>query len=87
MAEFLAQDNIKKQLSTEELKSLITIRKMSESRAKCLKQLIDHELQTQSKLLIIIQNNCNHKWTDVGSFTIDNNSREYECKVCGISKE
>jgi len=77
----------KNKLSPTDIKTLIVLQKMSQSRVKCLNELITHELQTQSKLITILQNNCNHKWLDVGSFTIENNCREYECEVCGITKK
>jgi hypothetical protein len=71
-------------LTDMNIKRLMKLKKASDERIKCLRDMIKHEEASQLFLRPVLKEHCNHEYTDIGSFTVENNSREYRCKKCQL---
>lgn len=72
--------------SNEEIEYLLEIKKKSDERIKCLKNMINHEEQSQLYLRPILAKYCKHEWRDEGSSSVENNSYDWRCSKCSLLK-
>ena len=66
--------------SDEDIKNLLNIKKKSDERIKCLKDMIDHEEQSQLYLRPLLRQYCKHEWKE-------DEEGKLRCLKCTLLKE
>ena len=69
-------------LNDNDIKRLMKLKETSDERIRCLRDMIKHEEASQLFLRPILKEHCNHEYTEISSFSVENNTREYRCKKC-----
>ena len=73
--------------SDEDIKNLLNIKKKSDERIKCLKDMIVHEERAQLYLRPLLRQYCPHEWEKDNVFTMENNEVTFRCSKCTLLKE
>ncbi len=66
--------------TTEDIENLLKIKKLSDERIKCLKDMIKHEEYAQLNLRPVLRKYCKHEWNE-------DEECKLRCSKCTLLKE
>jgi len=69
--------------SDEDIKNLLNIKKQSDERIKCLRNMIKHEEHAQLYLRPVLRKYCKHEWKKDNVY----NQGSLRCSKCTLLKE